>query len=99
MKRFEKGDLAITCNSRAPLVNGNLLVSIVEVVGPDPERDIRFGYLIERVDGEPFAVARIPFTPLPTAGGWRVTADQHQLRPLLERPLSEKAGRKAVEKA
>ena len=83
---FVKGDLALTCNSRAPLVNNGHLVTILEVLGPELDFGFAFAYVIERVDGQPFAVACKPGTPIPVAGGCRVLAEQQQLRPLRDRP-------------
>ncbi len=85
MKRFAKGDLAITCNSLAPLLNNGHLVAILEVWGPGARSGIAFAYLVERVDGQPFAIGFKPGTPIPVAGCRQVIGDQHQLRPLLER--------------
>ena len=85
MKRFAKGDLAITCNSLAPLLNNGHLVTILEVRGPGASRGIAFAYLVERVDGQPFAVAFKTDTNLPIRGRRRVIGDQHMLRPLRER--------------
>ena len=97
MKRFAKGDLALTCNSRAPLINDGHLVTILEVIGPDPGFGLSFAYLVERVDGADFLIAARPGIPMPTGGGPRVLADQHQLRPLRERP--EEAGEPVQEEA
>ena len=85
MKRFAKGDLAITCNACAPLVNNGHLVTILEVLGPGAQPGIAFAYRVERVDGQPFAVAFEPGTMIRVAGCRRALGDQHQLRPLLER--------------
>ena len=85
MKRFQEGDLAVTCNSRAPLVNDGHLVRILEVIGPEPELGLEFGYLIERVDGQPFALGCKPGSPMPVAGAVRLMADQSKLRPLSDR--------------
>jgi hypothetical protein len=82
MKRFEEGDLAITCNSRAPLINDGHLVTILEVIGPDPKWGLEFGYFIERVDGLPFALSRRKDSPMPAPGAHILRADQFQLRPL-----------------
>jgi hypothetical protein len=97
MKRFKAGDLAITCNSRVPLLNDNLLVWIVKVKGPMPRFGLRFCYLIERVDGQPFALVRAPGALAPERGGLRTLAAQHQLRPLRDR-LADTAVRR-TEKA
>lgn len=82
MKRFSKGDFAITANSRAPTVNDGHLVIIREVCGPMPEHGLAFGYRIERVDGEPFAITCIPGTSLPGRSQPQAFASQQQLRPL-----------------
>ncbi len=85
MKRFAKGDLAITCNSLAPLLNNGHLVAILEVLGPGAQPGIAFAYLVERVDGQPFAIGFRTATNVPAPGCRQVIGDQHQLRPLLER--------------
>jgi len=85
MRRFKEGDLAITCNSRAPLVNDGHLVCILEVIGPEPEFRLEFGYLIERVDGQPFALACKSGSPMPVAGTAVLLADHSKLRPLSKR--------------
>ncbi len=82
MKRFSKGDFAITANSRAPSVNNGHLVIVREVCGPMPEHGLEFGYRIERVDGEAFAVTCIPGTTMPGCGKQQSYAGQHHLRPL-----------------
>lgn len=84
MKRFMQGDLAVTCNTRAPLVNDGHLVRILLVWGEDPELGLEFAYEVERVDGKPFALARRAPSPMPTAGSHRLLADHWQLRPLQE---------------
>lgn len=85
MKRFQKDDLAITCNSRAPLVNDGHLVRILEVLGPKPDWDMAFAYYIERVDGQPFTLARWTDSPMPVAGTLQLVADHSKLRPLSDR--------------
>ncbi|MSQ54207.1 MAG: hypothetical protein EXR31_02455 [Betaproteobacteria bacterium] len=82
MKRFSKGDFAITVNSRAPSVNDGHLVIVREVCGAMPERGLDFAYLIERVDGEAFAITCIPGTSLPGRSCPKVYTGEHQLRPL-----------------
>ena len=56
MPHFKLGDLAVTCNSRAPLLNDNHVVRITKVAGPIPDQEIDFGYLIERIDGQNFVL-------------------------------------------
>ena len=82
MKRFAKGEVAITVNSRAPLVNDGHLVIVREVLGPVPEEGLDYAYVIERVDGEPFALTCQPGTPMPRRGGRLVRAGEHHLRRL-----------------
>ena len=82
MKRFAKGEFAITVNSRAPLVNDGHLVIVREVLGPVPDEGLDFAYVIERVDGEPFALTCQPGTPMPRRGGRLVRAGEHHLRRL-----------------
>ncbi|MGE0873407.1 MAG: hypothetical protein AB7O31_01920 [Burkholderiales bacterium] len=82
IKRFQKGDFAFTTNSRAPGVNNGHLVIVREVCGPMPERGLDFAYLIERVDGEPFALVCQPGSPMPMRGGPDAYAGQQHLRPL-----------------
>ena len=48
MKRYARGDFAITVNSRAPSVNDGHLVIIREVCGPMPERGLDFADGIAR---------------------------------------------------
>lgn len=84
MKRFQVGDLAITCNSRAPSVNDGHLVTILEVLGPRPGWNLSFGYEIERVDGQPFGISSDAGSPMPGRPRQRVAADQHNLKPLRE---------------
>lgn len=60
MKRFRKGDLAVTVNSRAPLLNNGHIVRIVEVAGPVPEHKVEFGYYVERINGRRFVFVRAP---------------------------------------
>ena len=92
MHRFKEGDLAVTCNSRAPLVNDGHLVRIVAVIGPEPELGLEFGYFIERVDGQPFALACKSGSPMPVAGAVELFAEHSKLRPLSNRPLEAGAG-------
>ena len=87
MKRFNKGDFAFTCNSRAPSVNDGHLVSIVDVLGPLPSHGLAFAYLVERVDGKPFEILCQAGTPMPGPGAQRAFADQYHLRPLGQRRL------------
>ena len=82
MFRFQMHDLAITCNSRAPLVNNGHLVRILAVIGPMPELELQFGYLIERVDGQPFALASWTSSQTPVFGTVEIFAEYSQLRPL-----------------
>jgi hypothetical protein len=82
MKRFQPGDLAITCNSRAPSVNDGHLVTIVEVLGPRPDLGLEFAYLIERVDGQAFGIVCQPGTPIPGGPARQAMAGQQHLRPL-----------------
>lgn len=82
MKRFQRGEFAVTCNTRAPLINDGHLVRIVEVAGPMPGDGLAFAYVIERVDGEPFMLGIRPGSPAPTWGGLQLLADQRNLRPL-----------------
>lgn len=82
MKRYSKGDFAITVNSRAPSVNDGHLVIVRQVCGPMPERGLDFAYFIERMDGEPFAITCIPGTNLPGRSSQQSYAGEHQLRPL-----------------
>lgn len=87
MHRFKEGDLGITCNSRAPLVNDGHLVRILKVIGPEPDLELQFGYWVERVDGQPFALVCKPGSPMPVAGTVRVLGAEHsKLRPLSDRP-------------
>jgi len=65
MKRFQKGDFAFASRH---------LVIVREVCGPMPERGLDFGYLIERVDREPFGISG---RPCPC-----IHAGQQHLRPL-----------------
>jgi hypothetical protein len=65
---FKRGDLAVTVNSRAPILNNGHIVRIVEVLGPMPERDIEFGYGIERIDGQPFVLVIDKDTKIPVPG-------------------------------
>lgn len=81
-KRFRKGDFAFTTHSLAPSVNNGHLVIVRAVHGPMPGAGLDFAYLIERVDGESFAIACIPGTRLPGRPQQQVYADQRQLRPL-----------------
>lgn len=90
MQRFQMGDLAITCNSRAPLINDGHLVRILEVLGPEPEWGLEFAYLIERVDGQPFTLARRAGSPMPVAGTPQLLADQSKLRRLKDQPQEER---------
>jgi hypothetical protein len=83
-KLFNRGDLAVTVNSRAPLLNNGHIVRIVEVLGPMPERDIEFGYGIERIDGQPFVLVVNKDSKLPEPGKKRAIAHWWQLRPLLD---------------
>ena len=85
MRRFKEGDLAITCNSRAPLVNDGHLVHILKVIGPEPDLGLQFGYLVERVDGQPFALGCKPGSPMPVAGTMELFVEHSKLRPLSER--------------
>jgi hypothetical protein len=82
MKRFKQGDLAVTVNSRAPLLNSGHVVQILKVVGPVPERKIEFGYEIERIDGLRFLCIRTRDGGLRMPGGFRTIAHQWQLRPI-----------------
>ena len=86
MRRFKIGDLAITCNSRAPLVNDGHLVCILKVIGPELDLELQFGYLVERVDGQPFALGCKPGSPMPVAGTVKLFAEHSKLRPLSEWP-------------
>ena len=85
MFRFQMHDLAITCNTRAPLVNNGHLVRILAVIGPMPELELQFGYLIERVDGQPFALVSWTSSQTPVDGTVEIFADYSQLRPLNDR--------------
>lgn len=85
MKRFAKGDLAITCNSKASHLDNGRLVTILEVLGAGIYPGIAFAYRTERVDGRPFAFGIMIGTTFRVAGPRSVISDQHQLRPLLER--------------
>ena len=82
MKRFAKGEFAITVRSRAPLVNDGHLVIVREVLGPLPNEGLEYAYLVERVDGEPFLPASQPGAPMPRHGGRFVRAGEHHLRRL-----------------
>jgi hypothetical protein len=87
---FKRGDLAVTVNSRAPILNNGHIVRIVEVLGPMPERDIEFGYGIERIDGQPFVLVIDKDTKIPVPGKKQAIAHWWQLRRLAESyPLAE----------
>ena len=81
---FKLGDLAVTVNSRAPILNNGHVVRIVRVLGSVPRWKMEFGYEIERLDGQPFIVVTnnlgVPGIP----GGKRCAAHHWQLRPLVE---------------
>lgn len=79
-----RGDLAVTVNSRAPSVNNGHIVRITTVIGPIPERNIEFGYEIERLDGQPFALMRHRRFDFPVPGERWAIAHQWQLRRLVE---------------
>lgn len=82
MKRFQRGDLAVTCNSLVPTVNDGHLVIIVEVLGPQPDYKLEFAYLIERVDGQPFGIVCQGRTSIPGGPARHAIGGQHQLRAL-----------------
>jgi len=82
MKRFRKGDLAVTVNSRAPLLNNGHIVRIVEVAGPVPEYKVEFGYYVERIDGRRFVFIRGPDGEPVVPRAREVLAHHWQLRPL-----------------
>jgi hypothetical protein len=82
LRRFKRGDLAVTVNSRAPLLNNGHIVQIVEVMGAIWDFGIEFGYLVERIDGLPFLVARSPAGEPRFTGGVQVYAHHWQLRPI-----------------
>ena len=84
MKRFNTGDLAVTINSKAPLLNDGHIVRILRVVGPVPEWDMPFGYVVERIDGQPFAMYVAQPSREVRFGAPRTVADQSKLRPLGE---------------
>ena len=84
MKRFNVGDLAVTINSNAPLLNDGHIVRILRVVGPVPEWDMPFGYFVERVDGQLFAMYVAQPSREVRFGAPRTVADQSKLRPLEE---------------
>ena len=84
MKRFNVGDLAVTINSKAPLLNDGHIVRILRVVGPVPEWGMSFGYFVERVDGQPFAMYVAQPSGELRFGTARTVADQSKLRPLGE---------------
>jgi hypothetical protein len=82
-KQFKVGDLAVTINSRVPLLNDNHVVRIVRVIGPEPFLEIEFGYQIERIDGQNFVfVTDINNFTVP--GGKLAKAHHWQLRPLVK---------------
>ena len=93
MKRFNKGEFAFTCNSRAPSANDGHLVKILDVLGPIPSQGLSYGYLVERVDGKPFEILCQAGTPMPGPGAQRAFADQSHLRSLGQRrsPRARKA--------
>ena len=79
MQRYRKGEFAFTCNTPTASPNGGRLVSIVEVLGPLPGYGIGFGYLVERVDGKPFALdadAPVPGAAAAREAPRRVFADE-----------------------
>ena len=89
-KLFNRGDLAVTVNSRAPLLNDGHIVRIVEVLGPMPERNIEFGYGIERIDGQPFVLVLKKDSKIPVPGEKRAIAHWWQLRRLADSyPLAD----------
>ena len=85
MRRFEMHDLAVTCNTCAPLVNDGHLVRILAVIGPMPDLELQFGYLIERVDGQPFALVSWTSNQTPVAGNVEIFTEHSKLRPLNDR--------------
>jgi hypothetical protein len=78
--RFQRGELAVTVNSRAPLLNNGHVVRIVRVLGPVPRQGIEFGYEIERIDGQPFVFTYNRQLGIPVPGGKRTIAPHWQLR-------------------
>jgi len=84
MPHFKLGDLAVTCNSRAPLLNDNHVVRITKVAGPIPDQEVDFGYLIERIDGQNFVLEFDAELRIPKPAGKRVIAHHWQLRPLVK---------------
>jgi len=54
MKQFKVGDLCLTCNTKASVLNDGLLVVIIAV---DPPQFCPEPYWIRRVDGQAFPVA------------------------------------------
>ncbi len=90
MSHFRRGDLAVTCNSKAPLLNDNHIVRITSVVGPSHDQEVEFGYQIERIDGQNFVLEFNVELRIPRPGGKRVIAHHWQLRPLVKSlPKSE----------
>lgn len=87
MKRFAKGDLVITCNTRWPQVNDGHLVLVTGVIGPMPEFGLRFAYQVERVDGGSLVILKRNGLPGLARPGTVVCADQSKLRPLRDRPV------------
>ncbi len=90
LQLFKRGDLAVTVNSRAPILNDGHIVRIAEVLGAMPERDIEFGYGIERIDGQPFVLVLKKDSKIPVPGEIRAIAHWWQLRRLADSyPLAD----------
>ena len=82
MRRFSVGDSAVTQGTRLPLLTDRLVVRIIQIAGAVPQRDVRFGYMIERVDGEPFPyMIRHPEGVIDWSQNRRLLCDERYLRP------------------
>ena len=87
MRRFSIGDLAVTQGTRLPLLTDRLVVRIIQIAGAVPQRDVRFGYMIERVDGEPFPyMIRHPERVIDWSQNRKLLCDERYLQPLKLKP-------------
>lgn len=54
--KFKIGDLALTQNSNAPLMNNSLLVVVIAINLKRKTKKVPGDYYIKRVDGQPFGM-------------------------------------------